>query len=105
MAYFVKEKLPKATAEGFTRYPVNWLIVYDNWPVPSADYAKASSYLAPLLAEVNACSVFDAIFILDTAQMCEFRGTPIVHTLVRPSDLTRFRWLRKTCFARLLRRG
>lgn len=84
MAHHVKEKMPKATADGFVRYPANWLIVYDNWPLPAIDYSKAATYLAPLLAEMGAFSVFDTIFVHDDSHMCEFGGTPIIHALVKP---------------------
>lgn len=84
MAHHVKEKMPKATADGFVRYPANWLIVYDNWPLPAIDYSKAATYLAPLLAEMGAFSVFDTIFVHDDSHMCEFGGTPIIHALVIP---------------------
>jgi len=84
MAHCIKEKLPKATADGFVRYPANWLIVYDNWPLPAVNYAKAASYLAPLLADMNAFSVFNAIFIHDDSKMCEFGESPIIRVLVKP---------------------
>ncbi len=84
MAHHVKEKMPKATADGFVRYPANWLIVYDNWPLPAIDYSKAAKYLAPLLAEMGAFLVFDTIFVHDDSHMCEFGGTPIIHALVKP---------------------
>lgn len=87
MAYYVKEKLPKAQAEGFARYATNWLIVYDNWPVPAVDYGKASAYLAPLLDDMDAFVVFDAIFVHDTTKMCEFRGSPIIHALIKPDSM------------------
>ena len=81
MAHYVKEKMPKATADGFVRYPANWLIVYDNWPLPAINCSKAASYLAPLLAEMGAFSVFDTIFIHDDSHMWEFRETPLTQVL------------------------
>ena len=81
IAHCVKEKMPKATADGFVRYPVNWLIVYDNWPLPAIDYAKAAPYLAPLLADMDAFSVFDTIFVHDDSHMCEFRDAPVIQIL------------------------
>ncbi|NYE22089.1 hypothetical protein [Pigmentiphaga litoralis] len=84
MADHVKEKMPKATADGFVRYPSNWLIVYDNRPLPAIDYSKAATYLAPLLAEMGAFSVFDTIFVHDDSHMCELGGTPIIHALAKP---------------------
>lgn len=77
IAHYVKEKLPKASADGFVRCRTNWLIVYDNWPLPAISYAKAATYLAPLLMEMGAFSVFDAIFVQDDSHMSEFRDAPI----------------------------
>lgn len=84
MAHFVTEKIPKVTANGFVRYPANWLIVYDNWPLPAVNYSKAASYLAPFLVDMGAFSVFDAIFVHNDSRMCEFRDAPIIHTLIKP---------------------
>jgi len=81
IAHYVKEKLPKATADGFVRYRTNWLIVYDNWPVPTVSYAKSATYLTPLLMEMGAFSVFDVIFVHDDSHMCEFRDAPVSQTL------------------------
>lgn len=87
MAHYVKEKIPKALADGFARYPANWLIVYDNWPLPAIDYSKAAKYLASLLAEMDAFSVFDAIFVHDDSHMCEFRHAPVVYSLIKPGPM------------------
>jgi hypothetical protein len=84
IAHYVKEKMQKAMANGFIRHSANWLIVYDNWPLPHVNHIKAVSYLMPLLTDMGAFFVFDAIFVHDDTQMCEFRGTPIIHTLVKP---------------------
>lgn len=84
MAHYVKEKIPKATANGFVRYRTNWLIVYDNWPLPAVNYTRAASHLAPILMDLGAFTVFDAIFVHGDSQMCEFRGAPIIHALVKP---------------------
>lgn len=84
MAHYVKEKMPKAIADGFVRYPANWLIVYDNWPLPTIAYSKAAKCLASLLAEMDAFSVFDAIFVHDDSHMCEFRHAPVVYSLIKP---------------------
>lgn len=86
MVHYVKEKIPKVMADGFVRFPTNWLLVYDNWPVPAIDYAKAASYLAPLLTDMDAFLVFDAIFIHDDGKMAEFRDAdaPLIHALAEP---------------------
>jgi hypothetical protein len=81
MAHYVEKKIPKATADGFIQYRVNWLIVYDNWPLPHIDYFKAATYLAPLLAAMGAFSVFDAIFVHDDSHMSEFRDARVIRML------------------------
>jgi len=87
MAHYVEKKIPKAAADGFVRYPANWLIVYDNWPLPHIDYFKAATYLAPLLAAMRAFSVFDAIFVHDDSHMCEFHGALVIRML-RPRQVS-----------------
>lgn len=81
IAHCVKQKLPKATAAGFTRYSANWLMVYDNWPLPHIDFTEAASLLYPLMKGVNAFAVFDAVFVLDDSQLCELRDSPIIYKL------------------------
>ena len=84
MAHCVRDKLTKAMDDGFVRYPTNWLIIYDNWPLPAVNFDKAALYLDPLLASMDAYSVFDAIFIHDDSKLCEFRETLVIHALVKP---------------------
>ncbi|MFB5206210.1 MULTISPECIES: hypothetical protein [Stenotrophomonas] len=83
MAYFVKEKMRKAGAPGFVRYPANWLMVYDNWPLPAIDASQAAGYLAPLLWEAGAFAIFDVVFVLDDSRIWQFPG-PLVYSLVKP---------------------
>ena len=84
MAHYVKAKLLKATANGFTRFPTNWLVVYDNWPLPPINFANAAPLLRSLLNEMKAFDTFDAVFILDDSQMCE-----IGNNLLNASPLIR----------------
>ncbi len=84
MVHHVKEKIAKANADGFARHPANWLLVYDNWPLPHINITKAAGILHPLLREIDAFSTFDTIFVLDNSHLCEFRDSPIVYPLVDP---------------------
>jgi hypothetical protein len=86
IAHYVRDKLPKAMDVGFERYAFNWLIVYDNWPLPAVKYSVAASYLAPLLVDMSAFSVFDAIFIHDESFMCQLSEKgEVVRGLIRPA--------------------
>lgn len=89
MAYYIGEKLRKANADGFTRYSSNWLIVYDNWPLPAVSYFKAIFYLAPLLRGMDAFTTFESIFVHNDSQIVEFGGEPLLHKLVKPSDINK----------------
>lgn len=70
IVHYVQEKIPKATAPGFVRHPENWLMVYDNWPLPHINFAKAAALLYSLLIDINAFTVFDAIFVLHDSRIC-----------------------------------
>ncbi|ROH86431.1 hypothetical protein ED208_15450 [Stagnimonas aquatica] len=83
ITHYVQGKIPKATAPGFARHPENWLMVYDNWPLPHISFRKAAEFLHPLLKDINAFAVFDAVFILDDSQICELRDSPIIYSLTR----------------------
>ena len=84
MEFCVTRKTNRATAAGFGRYRSNWLIVYDNWPLPAVDYPQATSYLMPRLTTMNAFAVFDSIFVMNDSQMCEFRYVPTIYALLKP---------------------
>lgn len=91
MAHCAKEKLSKAVAADFARHSSNWLLIYDNWPLPHIDHAKAASFLSPVLMGMEAFGVFDRVFVHDDSRMCEFReaSSPIIHALVRPGVASR----------------
>jgi hypothetical protein len=85
MAHYVKEKMTKATVDGFAHHAANWLLVYDNWPLPNIKFAKAASLLHQLLIELSTLTVFDTIFVLNDAQMCELGDSPIVYAVADSS--------------------
>ena len=86
MFHYIKKKIRKATAPGFARYPENWLMVYDNWPLPHIDFSKAAAFLYPLLKEINVFATFDSIFVMDDQQMCELRDSPIIYSVAEPGS-------------------
>jgi hypothetical protein len=87
MAHHIKEKKIKASAEGFTLHDCNWLLIYDNWPLPGVDILKAASLLNQLLEELDAFNVFDKIYVLNDSRLCEFGvgKCVVIHPLVDPS--------------------
>jgi hypothetical protein len=85
IASHVKEKLSKATANGFTCYADN-CVVNDNWPLPHVNWAKAAAILYPQLKELDTFAIFSAVFVLDDANMCELRDSPIHYRLADPRE-------------------
>jgi hypothetical protein len=59
----VKKKLLKLASDGFQLFDENWLIIYDNLPLPHVDLTEALEFLQPLLADMWTCSpTFDMLF-------------------------------------------
>lgn len=85
MLRYAVEKTPKATASGFKRCDLNWLLVYDNWPVPAVDHAIASTYLSDRIASTSVLGVFDSVFVVDSKYLCEFRAQHLLHPAMQPS--------------------
>lgn len=85
IAQCVTVKIQKATASGYTYYKKNWLMVYDNWPLPHVDLEKAACFLQTKLDGMDAFANFDQVFVSNEAQICEFRNSGFaIRALVRP---------------------
>jgi len=72
MFHCVKQKIAKCRAAGFERQPINWLLVYNNWSLPSVNISRAADYLMRKLTEVDAFDCFDSVFVLSDSKLCEF---------------------------------
>lgn len=84
MLHFAIEKARKAMAPGFARHEKNWLLVYDNWPLPAVKHAVAAEYFGELLHFSNVFEAFDSIFVLDSVHLCEFRPPHLLHLVKVP---------------------
>jgi hypothetical protein len=71
----VRQKVAKAQKPGFHRFPLNWLLIYDNWPNPGVKVEKAALLLAPLLLADRSFDTFDNIFVIRGDRMVEFSAT------------------------------
>ena len=72
MEFFLQEKVRKLNADGFKRHKENWLLIYDNWPLPNVDRAKALSYLQNILERQEV--EFEHIYVLSGEYLCEISG-------------------------------
>lgn len=70
--HFVLEKKLKIAKDGFDRYDENWLLVYDNWPLPVVNREKASRILHPVLLDSGAFEDFNLIFVMSDKYLIEF---------------------------------
>lgn len=69
MKFFVDEKLQKLHKDGFVKHEENWLLIYDNWPLPSINRELAVSYFQMNLAGQKVD--FDRIYVVSDAYLCE----------------------------------
>lgn len=71
MANFVSDKILSVQASGYTRFDRTWLVIYDNWPAPNLNHAKALPLLIAELAKLATWSTFERVFILDESVLLE----------------------------------
>ena len=71
MAHFTVRKLGTIRKEGFERFEENWLLIYDNWPLPAVRREEASELLMAELHEVGAFAEFQLIFVLSDHMLCQ----------------------------------
>jgi hypothetical protein len=84
MLYFASAKVEKTRKPGFTLHPVNWLLIYDNWPLPSVQHSKASSIFAVKCSDAGVLATFDRVFVLDSKVLCEVGSVVELHQVSSP---------------------
>ncbi len=86
----VKNKLRKLAGNGFRLFDQNWLVMYDNIPLPNVHLARAIGLLKPLLADFWASvPAFDTLFIERDAVIAKVTASASEHFAIR--DL----WMRQ----------
>jgi hypothetical protein len=63
MIHFSLQKAETLAKPGFERFAADWLLIYDNWPLPAVDDPKAASYFMERLSALGAPLPFDRIFV------------------------------------------
>ncbi|BBN87054.1 hypothetical protein [Azospira sp. I09] len=63
MLHFARRKAEALAKTGFERFPADWLLIYDNWPLPAVDDSKAAAYFMELLCTQPGPLPFDRIFV------------------------------------------
>lgn len=64
MESIVRTKLAKLKRPDFSKYVENWLVIYNNLPIPNVHLQKASNCLLPKIADMwNNAPSFDRLYI------------------------------------------
>ena len=74
MLHFVKRKVATSSKNGFERFTRNWLLIYDNWPLPNPDRSMAAELLFQLVRATTCFRNFDLVYVVsaDETQVFEF---------------------------------
>lgn len=71
MVSAIERKQKTVTKPGFRRFRENWLLIYDNWPLPHIDATVAARYLLERL-KAMASVAFESIHIVNDHTAWEF---------------------------------
>lgn len=85
MLSFVTAKRDKALKPGFALHDKNWLLVYDNWPLPHIHHEEAAEILAASCESAGVFNTFDRVFVLDSTCLCELGGEIVLYDARSPS--------------------
>lgn len=78
MFHFVKSKIETLAKEGFEKFELNWLLIYENWNLPALDREKAVQFLLLKIIKSNCYDNFDSVYIITGNLVCDFSSTGIV---------------------------
>lgn len=84
MLHFIKRKVKRLNQPGFTKHKENWLLIYNNWPLPGLHHEEASSLLKNSCGVEGLLSEFNRIFVLDSKFLCEISHRTRLHTVKSP---------------------
>jgi hypothetical protein len=80
MLHFARQKAAKLAKPGFQRFDRDWLLIYDNWPLPAVNEERAAEYLRAKLAVEIPPLPFHAIFVEGNKHFWHFEDG-LVHSM------------------------
>lgn len=83
MLHFAHDKAATFAKPGYEQFENNWLLIYDNWPLPAVDYPKAASYLAQQIVSLRTPLSFDRIFVVCEHSIWQFGDSSCVPSPIR----------------------
>ncbi len=77
MAWILDKKLGVTSKEGFGHFPENWLVLYDNWSLPKANFnlEKAVAHLATQIDLAGVFAKFSRILIVSDSKVIELESS------------------------------
>ena len=81
VAYFIARKTVAAKRPGFRLFERNWLLLYEQWPLPAVDAERAASLLCETPELQQSFEFFERIYALDDQTLWEF--APNVDAVIR----------------------
>ena len=69
--HFIEKKARSSNKPGYTRYPDNRLLIYDNWTAPQLNHMQAIDYLQSSLDHELVWSSFNGVYIVDETSTIE----------------------------------
>lgn len=85
MLHCVRGKIENLNKAGFAKFESNWLLIYNNWPLPGVHYEEASAMLADSCIREGLLNEFSRIFVLDSKVLCEISKITRLHPVREPS--------------------
>lgn len=85
MLHFIDSKVKIINKSGFAKFEENWLLIYNNWPLPGVHHEEACSLLTDSFPNKILPSEFNRVFILDSKVLCEFGKRTRLHPVKPPS--------------------
>ncbi|HLF95939.1 MAG TPA: hypothetical protein VI457_02250 [Methylococcaceae bacterium] len=64
MSHIIGQKVATLRKDGFDKFEQDWLLIYDNWPLPAVDRHKAANFLWELVNEYGVLNEFARIYII-----------------------------------------
>ena len=77
MFHFIKQKVATLQKDGFERFEQDWLLIYDNWPLPALDRRKAANFLQNLVNESTVLNEFTRIYVITGKYISEVSSEQI----------------------------
>lgn len=63
MIYFSLKKIKNYANPNFRKFQKNWLVIYENWPLPAVEEDKAASLFHQRIVDLSGSLPFDKIFV------------------------------------------